>query len=286
MAACDLHVHSVYSDGTLTPSELIRLAETLGLSAVALCDHNTVAGLPEFLAAAEGTTVEAVPGIEFSTEYFGKELHLLGLFLEPSHYPVVEAALVEMLRRKEASNIDLVEKLRAAGLDLDYAAIKAGTPGGQVNRAVIGAEMVRKGISASVSEAVSQWLSPKRGYYVPPRRLDTLEIIRMLRSLGAVSVLAHPFLNLDEAGLRAFLREAVPCGLDGMEVLYPKFSPEQRKLAWKIAEEYGLCPSGGSDFHGANKPDIRLGSGRGDLHVPPELLSGLKKQKNREFSDK
>lgn len=273
---CDLHIHSTCSDGTVPPRELIRMAEERKLRAVALCDHNTVAGLPEFLAAAEGGPVEAVPGIEFSTDYRGTELHILGLFIRPEHYARVTEKMDGMLRRKERSNIRLVEVLNAAGLSLDYASIKAGTPNGQVNRAVIAAEMVRLGYCATVKAAFSDWLSPKRGFYQPPERLDAFEIIRFIKTLGAVAVLAHPFLNLKPQGLREFLEVAAPLGLDGMEVFYPRFSPEETALACQIAGEFGLLQSGGSDFHGSIKPDIQMGTGTGSLRAPAQLLEELR----------
>ena len=268
----DLHTHSTFSDGTYTPTQLIRAAEVSGLTAVALTDHNTIAGLPEFMAAAQGSSVAAIPGTEFSTEYQGTELHILGLFIRPEDYAAVTAVLDEMLMRKEQSNIDLVEALRRADIRLDFGVIKAKTPDGYVNRAVIAAEMLRLGYVDSVQQAFSKWLSPKHGYYVPPKRLDAFEAIRFIKSIGAVAVLAHPFLNLDEAELRAFLAEAKKSGLDGMEVYYPMFGREQTELACAIAGEFGLLPSGGSDFHGANKPHISLGTGRGELAVPDEWL--------------
>jgi predicted metal-dependent phosphoesterase TrpH len=274
---CDLHLHSTCSDGTLRPSELIRMAETLGLGAVALCDHNTVAGLPEFLAAAAESEVEAVPGVEFSTDYRDGELHLLALFVEPAHYAAVTEKVEGMWRRKEQSNLELVRALNGAGMALDYEAIKSTTPNGQVNRAVIAAEMVRRGYCATVKEAFSCWLSPKHGYFVPPKRLDVFEMLDFIGSIEATSVLAHPFLNLSETELREFLKEAVPRGLQGMETEYPKFSEEQRRTAREIAREFGLKCSGGSDFHGANKPDIAMGTGRGDLRVPLDLLERLKR---------
>ena len=219
----DLHIHSTCSDGTLTPTQLIRLAEEIGLEAVALCDHNTVAGLPEFLSAAKDSPVEAVPGIEFSTDYRDRELHLLGLFIHPEHYAAVTELVDDMLRWKEESNLLLVKNLRAVGIHLDYAAIKAATPNGQVNRALIAAEMLRQGYCESIQDAFARWLSPKHGHFVPPKRLDVFDTIRFLKSIGAVAVLAHPFLNLKEEGpLREFLEQAKEAGLDGMEVYYPK----------------------------------------------------------------
>ncbi len=281
----DLHTHSTYSDGTLTPAQLIALAQELHLEAIALCDHNTVAGMPEFLAAAEESGVEAIPGIEFSTDYGETELHILALFVEPAHYAAVTAKVKEMLVRKEASNLALIGSLGRAGISLDYAAIKAATPNGQVNRAVIAAEMVRLGYCTSVKEAFRLWLSAKHGHFQPPKRLDACETIRFIRSIGAVSVLAHPFLNLEEKSLREFLAQAVGCGLEGMETEYSTFSQQQRTLARQIAAEFGLLMSGGSDFHGENKPDIQLGTGRGDLRVPKELLEQLRSRKAEKSVD-
>lgn len=272
---CDLHVHSTFSDGTDTPAQLIDLACKAGLSAVALCDHNTVAGLPEFLGAAEGREVEAVPGVEFSTEYMGNELHILGLFIRPEHYGAVTEVLDAMLARKEKSNMALVEALKKADIHLDYASIKAHASG-NVNRALIAAEMVRLGYCESVKEAFSKWLSPKRGFYQPPQRLDAFEAIRFIKSIGAAAVLAHPFLNLEEASLRIFMQKAVKFGLDAIEAYYSMFTPEQTVLARQIAEEFGLKISGGSDYHGANKPHIQMGKGQGDLHISAALLDPLR----------
>lgn len=270
---CDLHTHSSFSDGTCTPTELIRLAEEAGLEAVALCDHNTVAGLSEFLKAAEHAKVEAVPGIEFSVEYEGEELHIVGLFIGPEDCDAVNALLAEALEKKEQSNLDLVRKLGEAGIHLDYNRIKAES-GGTVNRAVIASYMVRGGYCKSVQDAFRDWLAPEKGYFVQPKRMDAFEVIRFIKSLGAVAVLAHPFLNLDEEGLRQFLSGAED--LDGMEVYYPLFDEAQTALAERIAEEFGLLKSGGSDFHGDNKPDIQIGRGKGKLRVPIHCLEDMR----------
>lgn len=275
--SCDLHTHSTFSDGTLTPQELIRAAEKAGLAAIALCDHNTVSGLPEFLEAARSSSVEAVPGVEFSTEYMGRELHVLGLFIQPAHYDAVTRRLRDFLDSKENSNIELCRKLREGGLPLDYQRIKARTPDGQVNRAVIGAELVRLGCCDSVKDAFDRWLGLACGYFHPPKRPDVFQTIRFISAIGAVPVLAHPFLNLNEQELRRFLPEAVEAGLTGMEVLYPKFDREMTQCAARIAAEFDLLPSGGSDFHGGNKPDIMLGRGKGELFVPLTLLEDLRK---------
>ena len=273
---CDLHTHSTFSDGTLTPAELIALARETGVSAVALCDHNTVAGLPEFLAAAEGTPVEAVPGIEFSTDYHGTELHVLGLFLKPESYGPITDLLEGFRARKDRSNAELVEALGRAGYRLDYEAIKAGTPNGQVNRAHIAAALMEHGHVSSVKEAFKTLLAPEHGYYRPPERLNVFDAIRFIKSIGSVAVLAHPFLNLEEEELRRFLPEAKLAGLDGMETLCSSYSEEITALAASIADEFELKHSGGSDFHGSNKPDVRLGKGKGNLCIPLKILEELK----------
>lgn len=272
---CDLHTHSLYSDGTCTPGQLIEIAREAGLSAIVLSDHNTVAGLPSFIEAAEGSGVEAVPGIEFSTEYLGKELHILGMYIRQESYPRINEILEQFLQRKEKSNRELVERLAGAGIVLDYDKIRE-KAAGSINRAVIGAEMVEKGYCESVKKAFSDWLSPKKGYYIPPLRPDAFETIRFIKSIGAVAVLAHPFLSLDEQELEVFLQTAVQAGLDGMEVYYSLFSPEETEKACRIADSFGLLYSGGSDFHGKNKPDIAMGTGKGNLKIPLSWLERLR----------
>jgi len=267
-ALCDLHNHSVFSDGTDTPAQLLDRAESLHLSAIALTDHNTVAGLPSFLAAAEGRSVWAIPGTEFSTDWNGTELHILALFLKPEMFAPITEVLDDYTRRKDRSNAQLVENLNKAGYGLSYEKIKAATPNGQVNRALIAAELMAQGYVTSIQGAFKQLLSPKHGYYTPPTRPHPLEIIRFIKSLGAVAVLAHPFLNLEEDALREFLSQAVPGGLDAMEVSYSTYDGETTRKAMEIAEAYGILPSGGSDYHGGNKPHISMGTGKGDLAIP------------------
>lgn len=276
---CDLHTHCTYSDGTCTPAELVELARGAGLSALALSDHNTVAGLPSFLEAAEGSGIEPVPGVEFSTEYLGNELHILALYVTPRHYDRINVLMQDFLDRKDRSNFEMVQRLNDAGIRLDYQEIKE-KAAGSINRAVIAAEMVRLGYSESVKEAFSQWLSPKRGYYIPPKRPDAFEMIRFIKSIGAVAVLAHPFLSLEEQQIHAFLPDAVEAGLDAMEVCYSTYDREQTNRAMEIAQQYGLLYSGGSDFHGENKPDISIGTGRGELVVPLQFLQALKTRRN------
>ena len=272
---CDLHIHSTFSDGTDTPTALVAIAEEKGLGAIALTDHNTVAGLPEFLDAAQGKSVRAIAGTEFSTDFGGTELHILGLFLKREYFAEITNLLEDYRFRKEQSNVDLVAKLNAEGFSIDYDRIKNSTPEGQVNRALIAAELTRLGYTESIQDAFKKLLSPKCGYYVPPVLPEPVEVIRFIKSLGAVAVLAHPFLNLNETELREFLKQAVPCGLDGMETDYSTYDPETTVTARRVAEDFGLLPSGGSDYHGGNKPHIQMGVGQGNLAVPQAWMTEL-----------
>lgn len=277
MKICDLHAHSTASDGTLTPTQLLHLAVKTGLSAVVLCDHNTVEGLPEFTEAAKELPLEAVPAIEFTTEFENTELHMLALWVQPSRYAAINKILDDFKRRKAESNVLLVENLAKAGYRVDYRAIEK--EHSYVNRAHIAQALMDGGYVSSVKEAFKTLLKPEQGYYVPPKRPDALEIIGFIKSIGAVAVLAHPLLNLDEAGLRKFLPLAKAAGLDGMETLYAKYTPEETALAKRLAAEFGVLESGGSDFHGDTKTDIALGSGRGDLQVPLNFLTQLRNRK-------
>ena len=271
---CDLHTHSVYSDGTYTPEQLLREAEEKKLAAIALTDHNTVNGLPDFLAV--NSRVEAVPGVEFSTDYNGIELHILALYLKTEYFPQVSALMEDYHRRKDQSNADLVMALNRAGYQIDYDKIKASTLEGHVNRALIAAELTAMGYTESIKAAFKQLLQPKHGYYNPPRRSTPEEILEIIRQLGAASVLAHPYLNLKQDELTVFLEQATKQGLQGMEVYYSNYDEATTALALDTAVAFGLKKSGGSDFHGTNKPDIRLGEGRGNLQIPASWLEELK----------
>lgn len=274
MDICDLHTHSTFSDGTFTPAQIV--AEGLGrkMRAVALTDHNTVAGLPEFLEAAQGTALEAIPGVEISTEYLRKEVHIVGLFLQERKYEELEDFLSVINRRKEESNRALVAALNGAGYDICYQEIRERHQG-NVNRAVIAAELLKKGYIREIQEAFQGVLSAKNGLYIPPERICAYDAIRFLRSIYAVPVLAHPLISLTEEELWAFLPEAKAQGLAAMETRYSAYTPEMANAACSLAQEFGLLESGGSDFHGANKPDIQLGSGAGNLLVPYAFLEGL-----------
>ena len=275
---CDLHTHSTFSDGTCTPGQIVDMAVKMGLGAVALCDHNTVAGLSEFFAAAQGKAIEAVGGVELSTEYCGRDVHIVGLCVRPEQYSSITTLVEEMNRCKQENTRRLVENLCTAGYDLDYDGICAKNPNGNLNRAHVAAALVEKGYISSIKSAFHTLLSEDGGFYTPPKRLAVLDAIAFLHSIGTVTILAHPFLDFKEAELMEFLPQAKDAGLDGMETLYSCFDSAEREAAARIAQKFALLPSGGSDFHGGNKPDIVLGRGRGDLFVPKSFLDAIKKR--------
>jgi len=274
---CDLHTHSIYSDGTYTPSEIIDAAIGIGLSAVALCDHNTIDGLYDFLSAAEGKSIEAVAGAEFSVDYEGTELHLLGLYIPKDRFEDITNIMTSVSARKEQSNINLVNSLNKDGYLIDYDTIKSKSPNGKINRAHIAAELTNLGYTGSIKQAFDTLLSPEAGHYTEPERLNVFDMIKYIKGIGAVPVLAHPFLNLTEDRLKSFLSKATQAGLKGMECYYSLYDQETTEKALKISNDFGVLPSGGSDFHGTNKPDIMLGVGRGNLCTPFEWALELKK---------
>lgn len=254
----DLHTHSIYSDGTWTPRQILEAAARQGLTA-ALTDHNTVSGLPEWMATAAQMGVEAVPGIEFSSDYRGTDTHVVALFVRAESHEAIRDFVAKGDRLKQKSNLDLVARLNGAGYAISYEDIVAQTPDGRVNRANIAGELVKKGYVSSVKEAFHQLLGEKCGYYTPPKRRSTLDTIAFIRAIGAVPVLAHPLLTFDEATVRELLPAAKEKGLLAMETQYSTYDEATTALARSLAAEYDLLESGGSDFHGAVKPAIALG---------------------------
>ena len=277
---CDLHTHSLFSDGSCRPSEIIELAEKSGLTAVALSDHNTTDGLLEFLKAAKGSSVLAIPGAEFSVDFNGTELHLLGLFLPEKSFSQISEIMEAAKKRKENSNIELIKALKTININLDYETIKSKTPTGYVNRVHIAEEMVSLGYISSITEGFATHLSKKTGFYKEPNRTSVYEMTDIIRSLGGAPILAHPLLNLSENEFTDFLPSAKSAGLLGFECYYSSYSQEQTDFSLSLIKEFGLLPSGGSDFHGFKKPDINLGTGKGNLKIPFDWALAIKNSIN------
>lgn len=274
---CDLHTHTVHSDGSFTPTELVREAKKQNLI-IALTDHNTTSGLSEFMNEAERLDVVAVAGSELSCDHEGREFHLLGLFLKPEYYEAVEAICAEFISLKEKSNIDLVEKLKVAGYDIDYERVKTRNIKGNANRAHIAAELVERGYMPSVQEAFERLLDPKNGLYIPPKRPTLIWMIGYLRSIGAVPVLAHPLKEIGEERLREILPELKAAGLVAIETMHSSYDEEKIALSKRIAKEFNLLESGGSDFHGSIKPGVALRVGRGNIDIDEMVYLRLKEK--------
>lgn len=278
MKTCDLHTHSIFSDGTLSPAELVILAEETGLSAIALTDHNTVLGLKEFMKAGEASSVKTVPGCEFTTEYHGKEIHIVGLFLQEAVWDEVEHYFSKLKRSKKESNRLLIRNLQKAGYEITYDEVASSTQASEFNRAHVALLLKEKGEIQSIPDAFATFLKEGNGVFIPPKRLDVFETIEFIKSVGGTAVFAHPFLNLEDEELLAFLPLAKKRGLDAMETMYSDYDDRTAEKAAKLAEKYGLLQSGGSDFHGSVKPAISLGMGRGNLCIPLEFLESLQKK--------
>lgn len=265
---CDLHVHSVFSDGTLTPEEIVDLAVRKGLSAVALTDHNTAKGCPRFVAAAEGKPLHAICGAEFTTEYEGTELHLLGLFLPQAVFDEVEAYTAERNARKEESNRLTICKLQEAGYRIAYDELTEAFPDVARNRSHIARLLVRKGCAATVEEAFQKLLNPECGFYTRFPEPDFLKTVARIKAWGGVAVWAHPLFHVSLEQAKQILPAAVAAGLDGAEAYYSTYTPEEQAAILRLTKQFGIAASGGSDFHGIVKPEIDLGCGKGDLAVP------------------
>ena len=277
---CDLHTHSHFSDGTYSPAWLISRAKALNL-AIALTDHNTVTGLPEFLREAEKQGVRAIPGIEFSTVCQGTELHLVGLFIEAEHYSYLESVAEDFHRRKAEANREMVRRLNDAGYEIDYEELLAKSKTGNINRAHMANALVEKGYMATPQEAFEKLLGDDLPFYVSCQRLDTAEAIRILRNIKAVPILAHPLQELTEQELRDILPELIEAGLIGLETHHSSYDDTAIAKATAIAHDFGLLPSGGSDFHGKAKPDVHLGEGKGNLRIPVSFLDVLESAKKK-----
>ena len=277
MKTCDLHTHSTCSDGTDTPAELVKLAEQAGLSGIALTDHNTVKGLRAFLDAGKESSIVTVPGCEFSTDYGRTELHIVGLFLRERVWPQIEQYAEQLHGGKKRSNELLIERLRAAGYDITYEEAEAAAPDADTfNRAHVAGLLQQKGYVRDRKEAFATLLHENSGFYIPPARPGALDTIAFIKEIGGAAVLAHPFQNLDAAGLADFLPLAKARGLDAIETEYSEFDAETTEAAAALAERFGLKQSGGSDYHGSVKPDIALGTGKGSLCVPFAFLEELR----------
>ncbi len=270
----DLHTHSTCSDGTLTPTELVHRAKECGLAAIALTDHDTVAGLPEAVTAGADRGVEVVPGIELSARFDG-ELHILGYFIDYKDEGL-RRTLREQVRSRNARNLKMLDRLGELGIRIGREELPDPS-GASVTRAHIAVALVKRGYASSIREAFSRYLVKGSPAYVPRQRPTAAECIHTIRSAGGQAYLAHlNQLRLADEPLLELVKELRGLGLSGIEGLYSEYDEEWTRKCRRIAASLDLKLSGGSDFHGANK-DIRLGVGYGQLRIPYSVLEAMRK---------
>lgn len=272
----DLHTHSTVSDGTDAPARVVELAAAAGCSAVALTDHDRQDGTGEARRRAAELGVEVVPGCEISCEFGPGTMHVLVYFLEPGDGPLQDE-LVRLQRARDERNARMAERLASLGLPVTLEEIEAEAGGVGVGRPHAAAVLVRKGVVGSVQEAFDRFLAKGRPGYVEKERLSPAHALRLARASGAVAVLAHPLsLGLAPGELEAAVRELAELGLEGVEAIYGRYTPDERASLAALAAGLGLAVTGGSDYHGAYKPDLSVGVGLGDLEVPDHLIEELR----------
>jgi predicted metal-dependent phosphoesterase TrpH len=276
----DLHAHTTASDGSLTPTQLVALAKETGLAALGVTDHDTVAGLAEADAAALAAGLILVPGVELSVDYPHGQFHLLGYFVDYTSRTLLDR-LQYLQDFRSNRNEKMVALMQQAGLPITMADLEREAGGDVIGRPHMALAMVRKGIVASTQEAFDRYLADGKPCHVPKVKLHPPEAIALLKSAGAVTVLAHPkYLRIDDPEkLRAELAGFKETGLDGIEVFYFRHTEEETALYGEIARELGFVISGGSDFHGASKPDVKLGVVYQGAALPDAVLDGLRAAK-------
>ena len=273
----DLHTHSTVSDGTDAPGRIPELAAAVGCTAVALTDHDRLDGLAEAAASAAGAGVELVPGCEISCAVAVGGMHLLVYFVEDGSGPLQDE-LERLQRVRDERNRRLVDRLAGElGLPISLEEVEAEAGGKGVGRPHVAAVLMRKGVVGSVDEAFDRYLARGRPGYVEKERLAPADALGLARASGGVPVLAHPFsLASEPAALERDVAELAAMGLAGLEAVYGRYAPEERDGLRAMAGRHGLVATGGSDYHGAYKPDLRVGVGLGDLEVPDTALEELR----------
>lgn len=274
MKRIDLHVHTTASDGTCSPSKVVRLAKEKGLAAIAITDHDTVSGYAEAAKAGEELGVEVVPGIEISTRYLGP-VHILGYYLD-TQSPVLNEVSDWLVKDRDRRNRKIVSLMQADGLKVSYEQMQERF-GAVIGRPHFAELLMEMGVAESINDAFARFVERGQKYYASRNFLPIERSIRLIREAGGVPVLAHPFqYKLEDAQLRDLIALCIKNGLMGMECRYSGYSEEQIEYLLALAKEYALIPTGGSDFHGSVKPHIALGDGTGGLEVPYRFLTGVK----------
>ena len=279
MRAIDLHTHSTYSDGTFSVKELIDRAHEKGLAAIALTDHDTVDGVDEAIeyAASKYPDLEVVPGVELSTEGEGREVHIVGLYID-NHDKEFVSGLKDFIDSRTVRNKKMCKKLtEEAGIPISYEELTKEFPDTVITRAHYAKFMVDRGYVNSRAEVFDRYIGDHCPYYVGREKITPEDAIRSILKAKGVPVFAHPILcRFGDDRLDAFVGKLKEAGLVGIEAIYSTYELRDERQIKELAKKYDLLISGGSDFHGANKPDIDLGTGCGKLFVPEDLLIPIK----------
>lgn len=277
MKAVDLHTHSTKSDGSFTPTELVEHAVKKGLAAIALSDHDTTEGIDEALAAAKGTDLEVIPAIEFSTEYEGRDIHILGLYIN-HHSEHFEEYLQDFRDARDTRNQKMCKKLAEHGIDISYGQLCQKYEGSVLTRAHYAAYLLETGVVKSRNEAFERYIGDHAPCFVPRHKVTPMQAVELILRAGGVPILAHPILyHLSKAKLEQLITDLKAVGLVGIEAIYSTYNSSEERQIRHLADKYNLLISGGSDFHGANKQKLDLGTGYGHLFVPEDVLDNIKK---------
>lgn len=286
MKYIDLHVHSNVSDGTLTPEEVVNLAVKSQLAAIALTDHDTFSGVRQAQAAAaaqreNGYPFEVIPGTEISVMYKKRDIHILGLFINPENTELAQA-LANARKKRDERNEKMAANLRKAGIDITIEKLQEEEEEAVITRAHFAKFMVKYGYCKTMADAFEKYLNSDTPYYVPREYLSPEKAIQLIHGAGGLAVLAHPLLyKFTLAEVEEMAEYLTDLGLDGIEAIYSSNTGFDEGRMLHLANKYNLAVSGGSDFHGANKPGLNVGNGRGNLKVPYSVLENLKIRLNK-----
>ena len=277
--AVDLHLHSSASDGTEPPDVVVAKAAALGLTAIALTDHDTLSGIPAARAAAAHHSIDLVPGVELSVDHAGLKIHMLAYFIEPGPGPLQDR-LGALRSGRDTRNLIIVQRLNDLGYPITMEDVLRHAGGDAVGRPHIADALVEAGSIASRSEAFAGLLSDGGRAYVERERLTATEAIDLTIRSGGVNSIAHPLtINAGAPTLRPVLADLRNAGLAGLEAYCSEYAPTIRRQLAAVAADLGLVATGGSDYHGAGKPGLSIGSGHGDLVVPETALEGLQQRR-------
>lgn len=281
----DLHVHSTRSDGTYTPTQLVDYAIVKGLSAFALTDHDTVDGLEEaigYAAQKPSPAPEVIPGIELSSEYQRQDVHVVGLYIDYRNAGF-QKYLRDFVESRDARNDKMCTLLQKAGMDITYEELQRVFPNSVITRAHYAKYMLEQGYVKSRAEAFERYIGDRCPCYVPREKVTPAQAVSLILDAGGIPILAHPILyHMSDARLDALVAELKEAGLMGIEALYSTYQPSDERHIRSLAQKYGLLISGGSDFHGENKPGLDLGTGYGKLCVPDEVLEQIRQARKNQ----